>query len=97
MEELSRKRFVRALRAAQELLIGEARCYCYSHEKEYQEVVEDLKCAIRMLEDGEDFAGKLLYKNAAKISCRKAKEMSERAKDPSEKGFWVYLSAVNRQ
>ena len=60
MNELSRKRFVRALRYAQETLAGDARCYCYEHELDYLAVKEDLKYAIRLLEEGEEVAARLL-------------------------------------
>lgn len=95
MDKLSARRFVKALRAAQELLISEARCFRYDNDREYQEIVEDLKFAIRMLEDGEELAGKLLYKNATKIPYMKALDMAQTARDPDEHMFFLYLAEQN--
>lgn len=60
MNDLSRKRFVRSLRAAQESLARDAFCFRYDHDPDYLAVKEDLKFAIRLLEEGEDVAVRLL-------------------------------------
>ena len=95
MDSLSAKRFVRALRAAQELLTGDARCYCFTNEKDYQEVIEDLEFSIRMLEDGEEFAGKLLFKNARKLSPKTARALAQRASAPEEREFYDFIAELN--
>lgn len=97
MDGTTAKRFVRALRAAQELLAGEAKCYRYENELEYMEMKEDLKFAIRMLEDGTEFAGKLLYKNAQKVRPGDALELARHAKSEEERNFFAYLSDMNLQ
>ena len=95
MEKLSAKRFVRALRGAMEDLAVSAKSFCYSHEKEYQEVQEDLKFSVCCLEDGEEFAGKLLYKNARKLAPSTAQKLAEKAKTDEERQFYLFLA--NRQ
>lgn len=97
MDDLSKKRFVRALRAAQELLMGEARCYRYEHSKEYQEVIEDIKFAIRALEDGEEFTGKLLFKNAQSISYTAGLNLARQAKTAEERNFFAFIGDMNLQ
>ena len=97
MEELSAKRFVRALHAARELLAGEAKCFCYENEKEYLEIKEDLKFAIRALEDGEGFAGKLLYKNARNIAPSTAYALAQSAKSEEERHFFSCIGDMNLQ
>lgn len=95
MDNTSAKRFVKALRYAEETLVGDAKCYCYSHEPEYQELHEALKFAIRMLEKGDAFAGKLLYQNAQKITSRTAYELAEKAKSDEEHRFYAFLDEQN--
>ena len=95
MNDLSAKRFVRALRGAEEYLADSAKCYCYSSKPEYQEVKEDLKFAIRSLESGEDFAGKLLFKNARNLSPKTARALAEHAKTPEERLFYLMIAYIN--
>lgn len=97
MDSTSAKRFVKALRYAEETLVGDAKCYCYTHEPEYQEVHEALKFAIRMLEQGEQFAGKLLYKNARQITPGHALELTRQAKSDEERNFFAYIGDMNLQ
>ena len=97
MDSTTAKRFVKALRYAEETLVGDAKCYCYSNEPEYQEVHEALKFAIRMLEQGEEFAGKLLYKNAQKIAPAYALGLIRQAKSDEERNFFAYICDMNTQ
>lgn len=97
MDSTSAKRFVKALRYAEETLVEDAKCYCYTHEPEYQEVHEALKFAIRMLEQGEEFAGKLLYKNAQKIAPAYALGLIRQAKSDEERNFFAYICDMNTQ
>lgn len=89
------KRFVRSIRYAMETLAGDARCYCYEYDHEYLELKEDLKFCLRELEEGEDFAGKLLYKNARKIAPSTAEAMAARAKTEQERFFFIAIAAMN--
>lgn len=95
MNDLSAKRFVRALRHAEKMLAGDAKCFCYSHEPEYKEMHEALKFAIRMLEEGEEFAGKLLYKNACRIAYANTLELARKAKSEEERNFFDYIADMN--
>lgn len=95
MDSTSKKRFIKALRHAEEMLVGDAKCYCHSHEPEYQEVHEALKFAIRMLERGDGFAGKLLYKNVRKIAYTNALELARKAKSDEERNFFDYITDMN--
>lgn len=97
MNKLSAKRFVRTLRAAQELLEREAKCYCYENDKEYLEVKENIKFSIRMLEESEIFAGKLLYKNARNISYTTGLSLARKAKTDEEQKFFTYVADMNLQ
>lgn len=97
MDELSAKRFVRSLRYAMEVLANDAKCYRYEHTPEYLEVKEDLKFAIRMLEEGEGFAGALTYKNAKQIPMFIALDMARKAKTDEERNFFAYVSDMNMQ
>lgn len=97
MNELSAKRFVKALRYAEETLVGDAQCFCYSHEPEFREVHEALKFAIRMLEQGEGFAGKLLYKNARKLSSKTVAALAEKAKTDEERRFYDFVGDMGSQ
>lgn len=97
MNKLSAKRFVRALSAAQELLAREAKCYCYENDKEYLEVKESIKFSIRMLEESEIFAGKLLYKNARNISYTTGLSLARIAKTDEEQNFFTYVADMNLQ
>ncbi len=97
MDSTSKKRFMKALRYAEETLVGDAKCYCYSYEPEYKEVHEALKFALRMLEQGDGFAGKLLYKNARKISYTNALELVRKAKSEEERNFFAYIADMNLQ
>ena len=97
MDSISAKRFVKALRYAEETLVTDARRYCYSHDPEYQEVHETLKFAIRMLEQGESFAGKLLYKQAWQISSKVAYALAEKAKADEERRFYEFIGNMNSQ
>lgn len=90
------KRFVKSIRYAMESLAGEARCYCYEYDREYLELKEDLKFCLRELEEGEDFAGKLLFKNARKIAPSTAEAMAASAKTEEEKQFFLFIAKMNR-
>lgn len=90
------KRFVKSIRYAMESLAGEARCYCYEYDREYLELKEDLKFCLRELEEGEEFAGKLLYKNARKIAPSTAATMAVRAKTEQERQFFLHISRMNK-
>jgi len=91
------KRFVRSLRYAMESLAGEAKCYRYEHDPEYTEIKEDLKFCLRELEEGEEFAGKLLFKNARNISHPTALNLIRQAKTEEERNFWAYVADMNMQ
>ena len=97
MEELSAKRFVRALRAAEEDLTKSAKCFCYTHEPEYQEILTDIQYCIRMAEHGEEFAGHLLYKLARNLSKKSLQSMAENAKSEDEQRFFVCLIELQAQ
>ena len=97
MDSTSKKRFIKALRHAEEMLVGDAKCYCYSHEPEYQEVHEALKFTIRTLERGDGFAGKLLYKNARRIAYTNALELARKAKSEEERNFFAFIADMNLQ
>ena len=97
MDDLSAKRFVRSLRYAMEVLAKDAKCYRYEHEPEYLEVKEDLKFAIRMLEEGAAFAGALTYKNAKHIPIFVALDMARKAKSDEERNYFAYVSDMNMQ
>lgn len=97
MDVLSRKRFVKALRAAQELLAGEAHCYCYEQAPEYLEMKEDIKFALRMLEEGEAFAGKLLYKNARNLKPSTATRLAQEGRTEEERAFFALVAEMNQQ
>lgn len=90
------KRFVRSIRYAMEILDGDAKCYCYQNDSEYQGLKEDLKFCLRELEEGEEFAGKLLYKNARKITPNTAAEMAARAKTEEECQFFLHICQMNK-
>lgn len=92
MDSTSAKRFVRALRGVMEDLAVSAKSFCYTHEKEYLEVHEDLKFCIRSLEEDEEFAGKLLYKNARKLAPSTAQKLAEKAKTDEERQFYLFLA-----
>lgn len=90
------KRFVKSIRYAMETLAGDAKCYFYQHDPEYLELKEDLKFCLRELEEGEEFAGKLLFKNARKIAPSTAEAMAARAKTEEERQFFLSLAQMNR-
>lgn len=95
MNDLSAKRFVRSLRYTMEILANDAKCYRYEHTPEYLEVKEDLKFAIRMLEQGEEFAGRLLYKNARKIAPKTAHALAENARSNEERRFYEFIGELH--
>lgn len=98
MDSTSKKRFVKALRYAEETIVGDAKCFCYTHEPEYQEMHEDIKLMIRLMEAGDSVpAGKLLYKNARKIAYTNALELARRAKTEEERNFYTYIADMNLQ
>lgn len=97
MEEFIAKRFVRSLRRAVEILNESARCYCYCNTKEFQEIHEGLKYAIGAVENGETFAGRLLYKNARKLAPGQALELARKANSQEEHDFFIYVSNMNLQ
>lgn len=60
--DVNRKRLVRSLRYALDTITGDAKCFRYEHDLDYLAIKEDLKYAIRLLEDGEEVAERLLRK-----------------------------------
>ena len=98
MDSTSAKRFIRSLRHAEETIGGSAKCYCYTHEKEYQEIHEDIKLMIRLLEDGSHVqAGKLMYRRARQISPTAAYTLAEKAKSEEERRFYRFIGDMNSQ
>lgn len=98
MDSASAKRFVKSLRYAEEIIVGDAKCFCYTHEQEYQEIHEDLKLMIRLLEDGSHVqAGKLMYKRARQISPAAAYALAEKAKTEEEHRFYSFIGGMNNQ
>lgn len=93
--DINIKRFVRALRGALESLSGDARCYGYRNDPSYLEVAEDLRYAIQMVEQGEEFAGKLLYKNVRNIAPNTALRMAARSKQEPERQFFISVAEMN--
>ena len=89
------KRFIRALHSALEGLAGEAMCYCYRNDPSYQELKSDLQYALRMVEQGEEFAGKLLYKNIRNMAPNTALKIAARAKDEQERLFFITVAQMN--
>lgn len=98
MDSTSAKRFTRSLRHAEDTIVGSAKCFCYTNEPEYQEIHEDIKLMIRLMEAGDSVpAGKLLYKNARKIAYTDALELARRAKTEEERNFYAYIADMNLQ
>lgn len=98
MDSTSAKRFVKALRYTEEVLVGDAKCYCYANEPEYQEIHEDIKLMIRLLEDSSHIqAGRLMYKRARQISPRAAYELATKAKSDEERRFYTFIGDLNSQ
>lgn len=98
MDSTSAKRFVKSLRYAEETIVGNAKCFCYTHEPEYREIHEDIKLMIRLLEDGSHMqAGKLMYKRARQISPAAAYALTEKAKTEEERGFYSFIGDMNNQ
>lgn len=98
MDSTSAKRFVKSLRYAEEVIVSDAKCFCYTHEPEYQEIHEDIKLMIRLMEDGETVAaGKLMYKNARQISPTAAYVLAEKAKAGEERKFYKFIGDMNSQ
>ena len=98
MDSTSAKRFVKSLRYAEEVLVGDAKCYCYGHEQEYQEIHEDIKLVIRLMEDGSHVTvGKLMYKRARQISPKAAYELAAKAKSDEERRFYEFIGDLNSQ
>lgn len=96
MDSTSAKRFVKALRYAEETIVGSAKCYCYIHETEYQEIHEDIKLMIRLLEDDSHVqAGKLMYKRARQVSPTAAYALAEKAKSEEERWFYQFVGDMN--
>ena len=91
------KRFVKSIRYAMEVLAGDAKCYRYEHDPEYLELKENLKFCLRELEEGEEFAGKLLFKNARRIAPSTAEAMAARAKTEEERQFFLSIAQMNRR
>ena len=98
MDSTSAKRFVKALRYTEEVLVGDAKCYCYANEPEYQEIHEDIKLMIRLLEDSSHIqAGRLMYKRARQISPGTAYELATKAKTDEERRFYTFIGDMNGQ
>ena len=92
MDSTTAKRFTRSLRHAEDTIVGSAKCFCYSHEPEYQEIHEDIKLMIRLLEDGSHIqAGKLLFKRARQISPPAAYAMAGKVKSDEEHRFYTFI------
>ena len=89
------KRFIRALHSALEGLAGEAMCYCYRNDPSYLEVKRDLQYALRMVEQGEEFAGKFLYKNIRNMAPNTSLKIAARAKDEQERLFFIAVAQMN--
>lgn len=98
MDSTTAKRFVRSLRHAEDTIVGSAKCYCYTTEPEYQEIHEDLKLVIRLLEDGSHVqAGKLMYRRARQISPAAAYALAENTKSEEERRFYQFVGDMNSQ
>lgn len=97
MDSTTAKRFVRALRAAEEDLLRSAKCFCYTWEPEYKEILTNVQFSIRQIEHGEPFAGRLLYKMAQNISPTSLEEMVQNARSEEERGFFRYIGEMNKQ
>lgn len=98
MDSTSAKRFTRSLRYAEETIVGDAKCYCYTHEPEYQEMHEDIKLMIRLMEDGSHMqAGKLMFKRARQIKPQAAYELAAKAKSEEERRFYEFIGNMNSQ
>lgn len=96
MDSTSAKRFTRSLRYAEDTLVGDAKCFCYSHEPEFQEIHEDIKLMIRLMEDGSYVqAGKLMFKRARQISPKAAYELAAKAKSEEEQRFYQFIGDMN--
>lgn len=74
----------------------DAKCYCYSHTPEYQEVHEDLKLAIRLMEDGDYVrAGKMVYKRVRQIPAATAYALAEATTSDEERRFYTFIGDMN--
>lgn len=93
--DINIKRFVRALHSALERLAGDAHCFGYRNDPSYLELKEDLQYALRMVEQGEEFAGRLLYKNIQNISPNTALNIAARAKTEQERLFYIAVAEMN--
>lgn len=94
--DINRKRFVRSVRGAMESLARDARCYGYSNDPDYTEIKEDLKYCLRMIEDGEAFAGRLLYKNIRNIAPNTALQMATKANTDEERQLFEFIADWNQ-
>ena len=91
MDSTTAKRFVRALRHAEDTIVCSAKCFCYTTEPEYLDIHEDIKMVIRLLEEGSHVpAGKLLYKRARQISPKAAYELAA-----EEQRFYQFIGDMN--
>ena len=95
MENPTSKRFVRALRAAEEDLTNSAKCFCYTHEPEYQEILKDIQYCIRKAEREESFAGHLLYKLVVNLSKKSLQTMVKNARSEDERKFFLCILEMN--
>lgn len=96
MDNTTAKRFVRSLRHAEDTIVGSAKCYCYTHEKEYQEIHEDIKLMIRLLKDGSHVqAGKLMYRRAQQLSPDAAYAQAAKAESDEERRFYAFIGDMN--
>ena len=96
MDSTTAKRFVRALRHAEDTFVCSAKCFCYTTEPEYLDIHEDIKIVIRLLEEGSHVpAGKLLYKRARQISPKAAYELAAKAKSEEEQRFYQFIGDMN--
>lgn len=93
--DINIKRFVRALHSALEGLAGDAHCFGYRNDPSYLELKEDLQYTLRMVKQGEEFAGRLLYKNIQNISPNTALKIAARAKTEYERLFYIAVAEMN--
>ena len=93
--DVNSRRFLHALQSALEGLAGSALCYGYRNDPDYLAVKEDLQYALRMVEQGEEFAGRLLFKNVQNIAPNTALKLAARAKTEQERQFYLSVAEMN--
>ena len=93
--DVNSRRFLHALQSALEGLAGSALCYGYRNDPDYLAVKEDLQHALRMVGQGEEFAGRLLFKNVQNIAPNTALKLAARAKTAQERQFYLSVAEMN--